>query len=205
MKKSSAVLIAFCFLTTVATAQMQLGPKLGLNISNLHGNDAGESKSKLGFTVGAFFNVKLNDYLAIQPEVYYTTKGAKDTTIYDNQSYDYTFALEYVEIPLLVKVLIPLGSKIRSTIFVGPSIAFNSSAKVKTDVDGVILEADYDYIKSTELGLVLGAGIGFPMGKNEIGFDARYNLGLTTIDDLDNNADVKNNVININFYFAAPF
>ena len=57
-------------------------------------------------------------------------------------------------------------------------------------------------MKSTEFGLQFGGGIGFPVGKGELGVDIRYILGLSTIDDSADEADVKNNVININLYYG---
>ena len=61
-------------------AQMFIGPKAGLNIANFSGDDTdflGESfDSKTGFNGGIFFMYQFSELFAIQPEAYYTMKGA---------------------------------------------------------------------------------------------------------------------------------
>ena len=63
-------------------AQMQLGVKAGLNIASIGGDDAdqileGQSlDSKTGFAGGLFFMYQFSNMFAIQPEAYYTMKGA---------------------------------------------------------------------------------------------------------------------------------
>ena len=113
-------------------------------------------------------------------------------------------SLDYIEIPLLLKLLIPIqGSSINPAIFAGPAVGINTNAKGKVESQGQSTEIDLkDDIKSTDVGLVVGAGIGFPVGKNELGFDLRYILGLTTIDDSADEFDIKNSVVNFNVYFG---
>jgi hypothetical protein len=50
--------------------------------------------------------------------------------------------------------------------------------------------------------LAFGGGIGYLVGKNELGVDVRYILGLSTFDDSSDPWDLKNNVFNFNVYFG---
>ncbi len=203
MKGFYTVLFIFLLFSSFTFAQMQFGAKAGLNISNLSGSDAGNPDSKTGFAGGVFFMYQFTNMFAIQPEAYYTMKGAKQKGNIQGYDYTATLSLDYIEIPILLKLLIPIqGSKINPAIFAGPSIAFNTTHKVKAEVAGQSSESDIQNIKSTDFGLVFGGGIGFPIGKNELGFDIRYILGLGTIDDSSTSADVKNGVINFNVYFG---
>jgi hypothetical protein len=203
MKKLSTLFLVLFLFSFVSYAQMQAGIKAGLNISNLSGSDAGSTDSKTGFTGGAFFMYQFSPMFAIQPEAYYTMKGAKQTGTEMGYSYTATLSLDYIEIPVLLKLLIPIqGSNINPAIFAGPSIGFNTTHKVKAEVQGISAEADIPDVKSTDFGLVFGGGIGFPIGKNELGFDIRYILGLGSIDDSAIKSDVKNGVINFNAYFG---
>jgi hypothetical protein len=203
MKKSLIVVFAFLAVTSLTFAQMQIGPKVGLNISNLHGDDAGSPDSKTGFSGGAFFTYQFNKMFAIQPEAYYTMKGAKEKTNFEGVDVDLTYSLDYIEIPLLIKFIIPMeGSSIKPAIFAGPAVGFNTTAKGKVEYSGESYEEDLTDIASTEFAIIFGGGVGFPVGGNELGFDVRYNLGMTTIDDSAAKADVKNNVINFNVYFG---
>jgi hypothetical protein len=146
---------------------------------------------------------QFNKLFAIQPEANYTMKGATDEQTFNGETAELTLSLDYIEIPILFKVLIPIeNSPIRPSVFVGPYVGFNSTAKAKLEYMGQSVEDDIEDIKSTEFGLVFGAGLGFPVGQNELGVDFRYELGLTTLDDSAENADIKNSVFNINAYFG---
>lgn len=203
MKKIFTVF--FLLFAVVAFAQPKIGLKAGLNIANAGGDDAdqiieGRSlDSKTGFCAGAYFMYQFSPLFAVQPEFYYTMKGAT----YKESGAEYTLTLNYFEVPILVKVLIPVqGSNINPVIFAGPFIGFNSTAKQKIEYNGQTQEEDIEDVKSTEFGAQFGGGIGFNVGGNEVGFDVRYILGLTTVDDTSDPLDVKNNVLNFNAYFA---
>lgn len=66
------------FATTASFAQIQFGAKGGINVSNLNGLDVNnyQTKATVGFHVGGFVAIKLGK-LALQPELLYSTQGAK--------------------------------------------------------------------------------------------------------------------------------
>ncbi len=146
MKKLFTVLLIFVAFTSISLAQMQIGPKAGLNIATIGGDDAdqildGQSlDSKTGFAAGLFFMYQFSNMFAIQPEAYYTTKGAT----YSESGADLTISLDYIEVPFLFKLLIPIeGSKFRPSIFAGPAIGFNMTAKSKIEFEGESQENDF--------------------------------------------------------------
>ena len=137
MKKFFTIFFILAALTSLSLAQMQIGPKAGLNIASIGGDDAdqileGQSlDSKTGFSGGLFFMYQFSNMFAIQPEAYYTMKGAT----YSESGADLTISLDYIEVPLLFKLLIPIeGSNIKPSIFAGPSIGFNMTAKSKVSL-----------------------------------------------------------------------
>ena len=206
MKKLFTLLFLVCLFSTMSFAQMQAGLKAGLNIASIGGDDAdqileGQSlDSKTGFAGGLFFTYQFSNMFAIQPEAYYTMKGAT----YSESGADLTITLDYIEVPVLVKFIIPIeGSAIKPSIFAGPSIGFNMTAKSKIEFDGESQENDFkDDTKSTEFSLAFGGGVGFPVGNGELGVDIRYILGMSTFDDSSDPWDLKNNVINFNLYYG---
>ena len=205
MKKFFTLLFILVAFVSFSQAQMQLGPKAGINIANIGGSDADELvgqslDSKTGFAGGLFFMYQFNKFFAIQPEAYYSMKGAT----YKESGGELTLTLDYFEVPLLLKVVIPVeGSNVRPAIFAGPALGFNTTAKIKVEAGDESGELDIkDETKSTDFSLVFGGGIGFMVGKNELGADVRYILGLSTWDDSSDPYDLKNNVININVYFG---
>ncbi len=178
--------------------QIQLGPKVGVNIAKFTDYD-----SKLGFAGGIFFQFQFSNLFAIQPEAYYTMKGA---TISDHRWGDFSYLIDYLELPLLFKLTIPLeGSIIRPSVYAGPVISFNTTAEFKSEeIDRGLIEI-WDIsndIQSTDFSLAFGGGIGFIVGNNELGFDVRYILGLKSVFDTSSEVDIKNSVINFNIYFG---
>lgn len=203
MKKIFSVFFLLFLFSSFTFAQMQLGVKAGLNLANLSGDDISDTDARTGIAGGVFFMYQFNEMFAVQPELTYSMKGAKEKGIIENISYEAEINLDYFEIPLLLKFLIPIkGSGVKPAIFAGPALAINLSAKSKIEAAGQSFEEDIEDVKSTDFGLVFGGGIGFPVGNGELGFDIRYILGLSTIDDSAANADIKNGVINFNLYYG---
>ena len=203
MKKLFTLMFILFAFVSFTQAQMQIGPKAGLNIANVGGDDAGSPDSKMGFAGGFFFMYQFSNMFAIQPEAYYTMKGAKEKESFEGVTVEATLSLDYIEVPLLLKLIIPIqGSSVHPAIFAGPAVGFKTTAKAKLEAGGESIEEDLEDIKSTDFGLVFGGGVGFPVGNNELGLDVRYILGLSTWDDSADPADLKNNVINFNVYFG---
>jgi len=204
MKKLTA-LFFFLFLFSITTnAQMHAGLKAGLNISDVIEDDPGEEatnfSTKLSFVAGAYFNYQFNKLFALQPEVYYTTKGAELKDQYN----DLTLSLGYIEIPILLQFIIPIKeSSLKPYLIAGPAAGFNLSAKTEYRENGQTTEVDNkDNVESTEFSLVFGGGIGFPLGNNEIGLDVRYLLGLSNIGKDTGSATIKNTAINFNLFYG---
>ena len=93
MKKLFTLLFLVCLFSTMSFAQMQAGLKAGVNISNLSGDDAGSPDSKTGFAFGGFFMYQFSPMFAIQPEAYYTMKGATEKMDFQGTTVDLTYTL----------------------------------------------------------------------------------------------------------------
>jgi opacity protein-like surface antigen len=225
VKKFSVALVAMVFvgmMSSSASAQvkMGLGIKAGLNIASLSGKDADSlpvpglpipvfvtsNGSRIGLVGGGFFSIYFNDIFAAQIEAEYSMKGKKYTkTISGNGmsiTIDATAAIDYLEIPILAKVVIPTSGSLNPFVYVGPSIGILLSAKSKYSASGAA-SADTtvdgkDYINGSDFGLAFGAGIAFKMG---LLFDLRYTLGLSTIgkkvEGMTESLDMKNGVFAI--------
>ena len=62
--------------SSLAFAQ-QFGVKAGVNVSSIGGNDDLDQSSKVGFNAGLFMNAPLAANFSIQPELLYSSMGAK--------------------------------------------------------------------------------------------------------------------------------
>jgi opacity protein-like surface antigen len=181
---TSAILTWFLLVSSPVFAlkdsPISVGPKLGLNLSDLSGDveeatDSG-SDMKTGFCGGAFLAWAISDWFTLQPEFLYSQKGA------DAKDYDGTISLNYIEIPLLAMLTIPMEGRFTPNVFVGPSFAFNIKAEASSG--GASLDIK-DEISSTDIGIALGAGVKVgEIGPGAITADIRYTMGLTNV--LDN-------------------
>src|SRR5215813_4652416 len=91
------------------TSENQLSPKLGIkggvNLTNMYVNDISDENMKVGVNLGFFAKLPLTRGFSIQPELLYTSKGAKET--YNNffqGSGEYRFNLNYIELPVLAVI-----------------------------------------------------------------------------------------------------
>ena len=65
------------------TKQLQFGVITGLNLSNLYSNDA-ISNLNAGFNAGGFLRMAVSNTIAIEPELYLSTKGT--SVVYNSLS-----------------------------------------------------------------------------------------------------------------------
>jgi opacity protein-like surface antigen len=94
----------------------------------------------------------------VQPELMYSTEGASDDA-----------GIDYLRLPIMAKYYVMEGLSLQA----GPEIAFKIAAQ-----EDLVDEAT----KSLDFGLGFGAGYEL---SNGLMFDARYNLGLANISDVD--------------------
>lgn len=210
MKARLFLLLALTvFLTTqvwAANGGTMYGVKGGLSIASLHGKDAEDegdtNSSRIVGTFGGFLEYPIGPTLSFQGELLYAMKGVKATWDYLDEEVKGTTKLTYLEIPLLLKANIPMSGNWRPHIFAGPGIAFKLSAEHETKGGPEPGTVDLkDEAKGIDVGLVMGVGVGFPMGSKTISFEARYDLGLMNIFDKEEGEteepEVKNKVISI--------
>jgi hypothetical protein len=177
------------------------GFKIGVNYADVFGEDVAameallgaDFKSKWGLSAGGFIQFNIGKVIAIQPEFLYTMKGARMEEEILGETVKVGFNLSYLEVPVLIKLMIPTPGGVKPSLFVGPSIAFKLSAKLKTEALGDTTEEDLsDDMEDIGYGLVFGGGLGF----GKISFDVQYSLGLTSISVYEDE-EIKNGVISL--------
>jgi len=157
----------------------QLGIKGGGNLSTFTGSSSnpayGSYTMEAGWNAGVFTNFWLGNHFAIAPEVLYTTAGAKiKTTTSDNNQNVYVnnqLNLAYVSVPVMAKFRFTGGFYLET----GPEINFN--------VSGSNWENQSVRSETNSAEFAWGAGLGYqsPIG---LGIGARYNVGLTRVDNV---------------------
>lgn len=195
-----SITIVFLFAATSlvdAQTNLSFGPTVALNFASFNGKDAPSGTSaKTGMAIGGFMNYQFSDMFSLQPELLFSMKGSSGAT----GGVNYTFTTNYIEVPVLLKLYIPLAGKtpVKPMLYAGPAFAFNVASSVEASANGQTANQDLkNQTKGFDLGLAFGGGVGFKVGTGELAFSLRYTLGLTTTDNSGGNATVTNGVFAI--------
>lgn len=198
------IISVFCF-SLKANAQIpQFGAKVGLNLSTVYGNNIAVSfpnnEVKPGLVVGTYMTYDLVPLLSIQPEVLFSMKGTKgsSTTVFPiGMSYNYEQTFNYLEVPLLLKVNLPLGPAVpfKTSVYAGPDFAFNVASSDKITAGGTSYTVDTRNItESFNFNVAVGAGAGFNVGPTTLGLELRYTFGTGSLTKTPDAATVRNGV-----------
>ncbi|GIL24729.1 MAG: hypothetical protein BroJett042_32420 [Bacteroidota bacterium] len=176
-----------------AQAQFALGIKGGPNFAKVDVNDPDASwKGRTGFHGGAFALIKLTK-IGIQPEVIFSQQGSK--VKFNSDDYDANFS--YVNIPVILKLYTVAGINLQA----GPQFGFLTTAE--SDYNPIThqpqTKADIkDAYKKSDVSVAIGAGWDLPFG---LTIDARYNLGISKIEDDPSIEATKNQVFQVSLGF----
>ncbi|WP_223033534.1 porin family protein [Hanstruepera marina] len=192
------------------------GPKAGVNFATLTG-DVEDAEMRIGFHIGGAAEYMFNQNMGLQAELLFSAQGAKNeyTESSSQGGVDYYLKekeevkLNYINIPVMFKYYIVNGFNVEA----GPQVGILASAKSEyeyeervtsggntvTDSGSAKVDID-DEVSSIDFGLNFGLGYRMDNGLN---FGARYNLGLSNINDADDSDDYKvsNGVIQVSVGF----
>ncbi len=189
--------LASSVVTTKAAAQVEVGLKGGLNLSSFHGTEIGESDTRQGHIFGAFLNVALWGPFSVQPEAYYSRRGATGADIYTETLGDVTDWLwnyNYLDVGPLFKLRVtPESLSPTVSFFGGPVISFLVGAKAtgtKSKAQVPPYVGAFPYVsplnfntKGTDWGGVAGVDVSFNVGTTKLYLDARYTQMMTEFDE----------------------
>ena len=206
-KLSGLCLIILVVLFVIASSLEALTPrtlgfKIGYNRNQLRGQNTGPDieVTKIatnGVTIGLVGNVKILDWLYFQPEVLYFQKGGKydvkvplpvsipgfEVNVIDAR------ALEYLEIPLLLKLALPVKWPVKPTFLTGVSAGLKLRGNLENNVNITISGYHVPYFRTEditsqlntlELSYVIGGGFDFDIGRGRLAIDQRFFFGLKT-------------------------
>jgi hypothetical protein len=166
----SVALVAIFMVQTASAQHVNFGIKGGLNLYNIHNDNSSQYDTKTGFHAGVFAHMHLDQHFALQPEVVYSTQGAK----YNIAGTDTRIKLNYINVPVMFQYMFNNGFRLQA----GPQVGF--LIKAESEVNDTDTDVK-DELKTVEFGL--GAGVGYIHPPSGFGIDARYNLGLSKINE----------------------
>lgn len=168
----------------------QLGIKAGANLSNFTGGDFSnvDKKAMVGFHAGAFMGFLLGDHFSLNPEVLFSSQGAK----FKSAGSDENFKLYYINVPVMVKYRFTGGFYLEA----GPQVGFKASEDIPNSTIKTFAK---------NLDLSVAGGLGFH-SESGFGIGARYVAGLSKVGDFDAsqgvNPDFKNSVIMVSVFYT---
>lgn len=187
MKKillSVCVLLAGIIMTNAQP--VAIGLRAGVNFANEKESDPSPGTSSSGrtsFLLGAYGKISINDHLGIQPELFYSSTGAKFTS----GTTSGTLISNYLALPVFFRYNVSGNFHLLA----GPQVSF--LLKAKGELLGFTVDVT-DQFSAADFSGVIGAGVDF----GPINAGLRYSLGLSNIaKNATNGETVKNNVFQI--------
>lgn len=214
MKKSKLIVCALlmCAGVMAQTEKVKLGVKAGLNVSSLTFDENElDSSSKNGFTAGLMAEIPLAKNFSVQPELLYSQQGMKlsysDPEV-ENSHYKSTIALNYINIPVMLKYYVVKGLSLQA----GPQVGILLKANNKYQ-DNFLGYDNHEKMDLKEYSNGIDASVNFGIGYqfvDKLYVDARYNMSYNNVfkDVTANtnyviNSDMKNRIfqITVGYFF----
>lgn len=163
------LLIVCAVFSMICDAQIHLGIKSGVNLSNLAGSAGQGYDTKVSFYAGGLANVPLKGRISLQPELIYSRQGSK----YKGVVMDMRERLNYLNAPVLGHYTTTMGLYFET----GPQFGFLINAKRESDGHFYNVRGSY---RSYDLSWALGAGYRFT---KEASIGLRWNIGISDVSD----------------------
>ncbi|MBI3234565.1 MAG: PorT family protein [Bacteroidetes bacterium] len=193
MKKKICIIVAVLLGLTAMNSYSQgfeLGAKFGANMFKVDGRQF-DQEFRLGYNLGAFMHIKLNENWGIQPELLWSninTKTVNDVDEVYNLGNVTDISLDYLSIPIIVTYSpVPVFS-----LQTGPQFGIMTNSHQSTIMDG------RDAFTSGDMSWIAGAQLNLGPIKGGV----RYVIGLNNINDLSEQEKWINNGLQIYLGFV---
>lgn len=206
----TAVMVALLAAPSLAHGQAAVGIRAGMRSAKL--TTAQDVDRLNGFVVGGYFGFGVSNRLALQLEASYGTRGAEGIGLGDGEldaaAAPVDLEMSYLEFPVLLRAGFP-GDRFLPSVFAGPYAAFLLGCEITPD-GGESRDcetagaAQRFHPRGTEFGILAGLGLDMAVGESTIFVDARYTLGLLSIESGDGAFDARHNGFAVSGGFAVP-
>ena len=205
---ATAVAAASAVAPASAASFAGYGFRSGVALSRFQG--AGESGTRAGFAGSAFARISLGGVLSIQPEIGWVSKGDEGSVSirYTNpgpgpittETVDYAFQthLDYLEVPLLLRLDLPAAASLTPHVLMGAAVAFRIGSGRTSDVTlplpqpsspqvrrSLIYEEAGTFndpnFRDVDWSMIAGGRLAIGRGALQIVIDGRYALGLVGV------------------------
>lgn len=207
MPMKSLVMAGLVLLACTTSAAAQTGFQIGVRgdatVANLTGSMAGDwhSRTSLGLGGVLVWQPSLSP-VGLETGLSIVSKGGSITAA----GLETTLKIGYVEVPALLRVVLPLpGANISPVANVGVVAGFRTSCTMEQTGGGLSVSGDCTdpavdgpNLKNVDVGIAVGVGVDLPVApRMVIHPNVSYTRGLSTIDNSTGPEDVRNSVFHI--------
>ncbi len=194
LKAALVAVVATLSAGNVAAQSIGAGLKLGWTTSHLE-VDPYSSGHVQSLMAGGFLDVRLNRFLALQPEVDVVRKGTSSDLSAGSSSNGQPMVWEpvhvatkygYVEMPLLLRLEVPVSGRLRPYVAAGPYLGIRSWCDVASSSSAVRPTCGVSAMGGSErrldTGAVVAGGVRLHVADRYwLATDARYEMGKRSI------------------------
>ena len=161
------------------------GIKSGLTASEVSGDRSG-GPNKLGWFATVFTDYAISDQSYWHLELMYVQKGSREYVDREDRYRDYTFALHYIEVPILYKFDFSVSGRLPYTRWLSAEMGLSASSVIghfETNDNGdenTPMMAEERPFNTAELNAIVGVSV--PVTQL-LSFNFRYSQGITPLRD----------------------
>ncbi len=183
MKRIVITMLVLVSLVTVQAQEemLRFGIKTGANFSNRIGDRASEFGTRTSFHLGVVTEIPLTERFALQSEMMYSGEGVRVSEKQEESSFESVVKIDYLQIPVLVKIYLIKGLSLEA----GPQIGFLIAAKEVSKAtfleEGVEVKEVFDNKVNEEITSFVTAanfGLGYQFA-NSVFVGTRATFGFT--------------------------
>jgi len=190
------VILIFFFpgLRSSAFSGIRPAIKLGAGRAELFGRDAFKQTWKTFISGGLTSELLIWERLSLETGLMFVPGGSVYRLDDEETGYQETTSLAYVQVPVLAKFYLKQGNRYCLYLTAGPAVALNVKAQLEVILAGEKSSVKIDQLKGKELGLNLGAGVGYRTGPGFLLLELVFSQGLNSISK-EPEEDIKNRKI----------
>ena len=183
------VTIVFLILTTNSSAQLSVGARVGINLSDqitkLKSKINKDIESVAGFSLAIPLEIGITEAFSVQAELTFIQKGSSASSSSFGLSLTPSTVYNYLELPILLKYKIISSGDFKMYTAIGPAFAYAVSGEIHTNNTKTSIEFDAESNKNFnrfEINLNFGVGFNLTLGPGDLVLDIRYRYGLSDVD-----------------------
>lgn len=165
----------------ISAQQHEVGLVMGGSFATFGGDIEGLDHQH-GLALGLRLGAGIHKHVQVESGLIWIQKGAEGVVVGFEEPLRAAHELSYLEIPLLVRGLLPLGGAIRPTALFGASVAFEVGCEVAVEpVSSFLSPLDchpQSGRKTTDWSLIMGGGATWQLSGVSLLLEGRYHVGL---------------------------